>query len=106
MVNIDNMEEPIIEEEPVQEPVRIPSIQHIQNQNLQLKRYERNDLLLKTDKYMLNDFPLTDEKKNEVLAYRQYLRDYFDREDVRNWVFTFENQYPPDFEPVPDFLML
>jgi hypothetical protein len=100
------VQEPIIEEEPVQEPVRMPSIQHIQKQNLQLKRYERNDLLLKTDKYMLNDFPLTVEKRNEVLAYRQYLRDYFDREDVRNWVFTFENQYPPDFEPAPDFLML
>ena len=100
------VQEPIIEEEPVQEPVRMPSIQHIQKQNLQLKRYERNDLLLKTDKYMLNDFPLTVEKRNEVLAYRQNLRDYFDREDVRNWVFTFENQYPPDFEPVPDFLML
>jgi hypothetical protein len=98
-------EEPVIEEEHVMEQKRaMPSIECIQNQNLQLKRYERNELLLKTDKYLLNDFPLTDDKKNQVIAYRQSLRDYFDRHDVINWTFTFENQQPPDFVSAPDFI--
>ena len=36
--------------------------------------------------------------------YRQALRDYFSREDVKNWTFTFENQNMPDFPVMPDFL--
>ena len=95
-----------MEDEPVivEETRPMPSIEYIQNQNLQLKRYERNELLLKTDKYLLNDFPLTDDKKNQVISYRQSLRDYFDRDDVRNWTFTFDNQQPPDFLTAPDFI--
>lgn len=41
----------------------------------QEKRAERNNLLAKTDKYMLSDFPITDEKREQYKAYRQYLRD-------------------------------
>ena len=40
-------------------------------------REERNQLLLNTDKYGLADFPfISDEKKQEWLAYRQALRDF------------------------------
>lgn len=40
-----------------------------------IKRNERDFLLSETDKYLLTDFPITDEKLNRVKAYRQYLRD-------------------------------
>lgn len=39
------------------------------------KRAERDNLLTQTDKYMLPDFPITDEKREQYKAYRQYLRD-------------------------------
>lgn len=38
-------------------------------------RNKRNLLLLDSDKYMIADFPLTNEQKELVLAYRQLLRD-------------------------------
>lgn len=38
------------------------------------KRAERDNLLAQTDKYMLSDFPITDEKREQYKAYRQYLR--------------------------------
>lgn len=41
----------------------------------QEKRAERDNLLAQTDKYMLSDFPITDEKREQYKAYRQYLRD-------------------------------
>lgn len=39
------------------------------------KRAERDNLLAQTDKYMLPDFPITEEKLAQYKAYRQYLRD-------------------------------
>ncbi len=41
----------------------------------QEKRAERDNFLAETDKYMLPDFPITDEKREQYKAYRQYLRD-------------------------------
>lgn len=40
-----------------------------------IKRNERDSLLSKTDKYLLPDFPIDEEKLNKIKAYRQYLRD-------------------------------
>jgi hypothetical protein len=37
---------------------------------------ERNQLLIKTDKYMLLDFPITPEQLELVKQYRQALRDF------------------------------
>lgn len=39
-----------------------------------IKRNERDSLLSNTDKYLLPDFPINDEKLNKIKAYRQYLR--------------------------------
>lgn len=36
----------------------------------------RNTQLLDSDKYMLSDYPITDDQRAEVIAYRQALRDY------------------------------
>lgn len=41
----------------------------------QEKRAERDNLLAQTDKFVLSDFPITDEKREQYKAYRQYLRD-------------------------------
>jgi len=38
-------------------------------------REERDSILLSTDKYMILDYPITLEVKNQYIAYRQYLRD-------------------------------
>lgn len=45
-------------------------------------RAERNFLLDSSDKYMLPDFPITEEEREKWVAYRQYLRDYTKQE---NW---------------------
>jgi len=84
----------------------LPSIEYIQGIQLQLVRNQRNQLLDKTDKYVLADYPLSDEQKNEVKLYRQALRDYFERDDVINWIFTFQNQQPPDLPLIPSFIKM
>lgn len=40
------------------------------------KRVWRNSALLATDKYMISDFPITEEQKEEIKIYRQALRDF------------------------------
>lgn len=39
------------------------------------KRTERDGLLSLTDKYMLADFPVSEDEREEYCSYRQYLRD-------------------------------
>ena len=39
-------------------------------------RMLRNTLLSATDKYMVSDFPISEEEREQYVAYRQYLRDY------------------------------
>lgn len=36
----------------------------------------RNQMLDESDKYMISDFPLTDEERVQMKLYRQYLREY------------------------------
>lgn len=38
-------------------------------------RNERDQLLLESDKYMLSDYPLTEEQRKAIIDYRQQLRD-------------------------------
>lgn len=54
-------------------------------------RAVRNQYLAETDKYMIPDFPITEEERQQYRDYRQYLRDYTKEE---NW---FE-QNPKVFE--------
>lgn len=44
-------------------------------------RVIRNNCLQATDIYMIADFPITEEERNQYKAYRQYLRDYTTSED-------------------------
>jgi hypothetical protein len=51
-------------------------------------RRKRNNLLKKSDRYMIVDFPITEEKRQEWAAYRQVLRDLPNQEDyphLINW---------------------
>ncbi len=53
---------------------------------LEFKRNTRNSYLNLTDKYLLSDFPISDEKRHEIIEYRQYLRDFINinREAILN----------------------
>lgn len=54
-------------------------------------RAVRNGYLTETDKYMIADFPITEEEREQYKAYRQYLRDHTKTE---NWF----NADPMTFE--------
>lgn len=41
----------------------------------------RNQMLEESDKYMISDYPLTDEERQQFIAYRKYLRDYTEQKD-------------------------
>ena len=43
-------------------------------------RAVRNQYLSDTDKYMISDFPVSNDEKDNYKAYRQYLRDYTEQE--------------------------
>lgn len=80
--------EEIIEEIPVETPVEVkkvksksPSYDNETNDDpsfwsLVLFRNSRNSYLQQTDKYLLPDFPITDDKKEIILNYRKYLREF------------------------------
>ena len=65
----------IYEEEP-QEEEYIPTEDDLKAD----KRAERDYFLFNSDKYMLSDFPITEEEREKWVAYRQYLRDYTKQE--------------------------
>jgi hypothetical protein len=50
----------------------IPNNEHF----LKRARNIRNELLNKTDRYLLSDYPLTNEQLIEIKNYRQELRDF------------------------------
>ena len=47
-----------------------------ENEKKAFIRSVRNGYLADTDKYMIADFPITEEMRAKYQAYRQYLRDY------------------------------
>lgn len=57
-------------------PGIIKQRQQVENeQKAALLREQRDKLLYETDKYMLPDYPITEEEREEYRKYRQYLRD-------------------------------
>ena len=60
----------------------------IQQQQETQNRAWRDRILIETDKYVLLDFPITTQQKDEVVIYRQGLRDY-----PINWI----KPTPPTF---------
>ena len=68
-----------------------------------LKRYRniRNELLNKTDKYILSDYPITLEKQMIIKMYRQDLRDFINNNEIK--ILAGEKV---EFPTVPDFIDL
>ena len=50
----------------------VPNNEHY----LKRARNIRNELLNRTDRYILSDFPITEEQKQEIILYRQTLRSF------------------------------
>ena len=57
-------------------------------------------ILQESDKYILQDYPISDFQRSLVINYRKELRDFFQTSVVVDWVFTLENQ---EFPPLPTF---
>jgi hypothetical protein len=69
---------------------------HDNNWDLVYLRNTRNSLLQLTDKYLLSDYPVSDEKRYEIIEYRQYLRNFINinQEGILNGVI-------PEILPIP-----
>ena len=59
-------------------------------------RNTRNAYLQLTDKYLISDYPISDEKRYEIIEYRQYLRNFINenKEGILNGVI-------PEILPIP-----
>jgi len=59
-------------------------------------RNTRNAYLQLTDKYLISDYPISDEKRYEIIEYRQYLRNFINinQEAILNGVI-------PEILPIP-----
>jgi uncharacterized protein YeeX (DUF496 family) len=68
---------------------------------LKRARNIRNELLNKTDKYILSDYPITLEKQMIIKKYRQDLRDFINNNEIK--ILAGEKV---EFPLVPDFIDL
>ena len=75
----------------------IPNNEHF----LKRARNIRNELLNKTDRYFLIDFPIEYEKQLIIKKYRQDLREFINNNEIK--ILAGEKV---DFPPVPDFIDL
>lgn len=67
---------------------------------LRRKRNIRNELLNKTDRYILEDYPLSAEQKQIIKEYRQQLREFINnnKEEI------LKNEKQIEFPKQPDFI--
>jgi hypothetical protein len=75
----------------------IPNNEHF----LKRARNIRNELLNRTDRYLLSDYPITLEQQMIIKTYRQDLREF-----INNNKEKILNGEKVDFPPVPDFIDL
>ena len=75
----------------------IPNNEHF----LKRARNIRNELLNKTDRYFLIDYPIAYEQQMIIKKYRQDLRDFINNNEIK--ILAGEKV---DFPPVPDFIDL
>jgi hypothetical protein len=75
----------------------IPNNEHF----LKRARNIRNELLNKTDRYFLIDFPIEYEKQKIIKKYRQDLRDFINNNEIK--ILAGEKV---EFPPQPDFIDL
>ena len=75
----------------------IPNNEHF----LKRARNIRNELLNRTDRYLLSDYPITLEQQMIIKTYRRELREFINNNKER-----ILNGEKIDFPPVPDFIDL
>ena len=75
----------------------IPNNEHF----LKRARNIRNELLNKTDRYFLIDYPIAYEQQLIIKKYRQDLRDFINNNEIK--ILAGEKV---EFPPVPDFIDL
>ena len=75
----------------------IPNNEHF----LKRARNIRNELLNKTDRYILSDYPITLEQQMIIKTYRQELREFINNNEIK--ILAGEKV---DFPPQPDFIDL
>ena len=77
--------------------IYIPNNEHY----LKRARNIRNELLNRTDKSLLSDYPISDEQKQEIISYRQILRDFINnfKDEILKGVIV-------DFPKQPNFIDL
>ena len=75
----------------------IPNNEHF----LKRARNIRNELLNRTDRYVLSDYPISLEQQMKIKAYRQDLRNFIN--DNKEKILNGEKI---DFPPQPDFIDL
>ena len=75
----------------------IPNNEHF----LKRARNIRNELLNRTDRYILSDYPISLEQQMEIKAYRQNLREFINANKEK-----ILNGDKIDFPPQPDFIDL
>jgi hypothetical protein len=75
----------------------IPNNEHF----LKRARNIRNELLNKTDRYILSDYPITLEQQMIIKTYRQDLRDFINNNEIK--ILAGEKV---EFPPQPDFIDL
>ena len=75
----------------------IPNNEHF----LKRARNIRNELLNRTDRYFLIDYPIAYEQQMIIKKYRQDLRDFINNNEIK--ILAGEKV---DFPPVPDFIDL
>jgi hypothetical protein len=68
---------------------------------LKRARNIRNELLIRTDRYLLSDYPITEENLIIVKEYRQILRDFINENKEK-----YLNGEDVQFQQQPDFLDL
>jgi hypothetical protein len=75
----------------------IPNNEHF----LKRARNIRNELLNKTDRYILSDYPITLEQQMIIKTYRQDLREFINNNEIK--ILAGEKV---EFPPQPDFIDL
>ena len=75
----------------------IPNNEHF----LKRARNIRNELLNRSDRYVLSDYPISPEQLMEIKEYRQDLRDFINNNEIK--ILAGEKV---EFPPQPDFIDL
>ena len=76
----------------------VPNNEHF----LKRARNIRNELLNRTDKYLLSDYPISLEQQMKIKEYRQALREFINNNKDK----YLNGQAQIDFPPQPDFIDL